>query len=124
MELDSGVRCGEAPGDRAGTGVAVVCPGRGFGGEGVTVANAPVETLTGENAQLDLGHVQPATMLRRIVHLQLLPEPPRRVRRSAVERRCEPLRDETAADTGDRRETEAERLADLLIRLVWLPSSP
>ena len=54
MELDSGIGGGEAPGDRAGAGVAVALPGGRFVGQRLDVRDASAEALATEDAQLDL----------------------------------------------------------------------
>ena len=48
------------------------------------VRNSPIQTLTTQDTQLNLRHVEPTPMLRRIVKLQLLQEAPRRTRHSLL----------------------------------------
>ena len=58
VEFDAGGVGGEAPVDGADGGVALGDPGGDLLFEGVSVRQAAIETLA-EDAQFDLGHVQP-----------------------------------------------------------------
>jgi hypothetical protein len=62
---------GEVPVDLSLVGVGGVSPGE-FGAEGVQVADAAVETLSGQCGQLDLGNVEPGAVFRGVVDLQAL----------------------------------------------------
>src|SRR5262245_50927589 len=66
---------GEAPVDAASRGVAPLLPGGYFGVEGGLVREAPVEALAAEDAQFDLGDVEPAAVLGGVVDLQPLRQP-------------------------------------------------
>ena len=57
--------------------VALVFPGRDFTLERCFVGDAAIEALLLEDAQFDLGHVQPAPMLGGIMKLELPGAPPR-----------------------------------------------
>ena len=54
VELDAGVIGGETPGDGTDGGVALGHPGRDLLFERLTVRQAAVEALAGEDTQLDL----------------------------------------------------------------------
>ena len=57
--------------------VALVFPGRDFTLERCFVGDAAIEALLLEDAQFDLGHVQPTPMLGGIMKLELPGDPPR-----------------------------------------------
>src|SRR5262245_11999354 len=77
MQLDASLRGGEAPGDGAGTAVALLLPGGCLRTERVAVWDASPQALPAEDAEFDLRDVEPAAMFGRVVHFQLLPQPPR-----------------------------------------------
>src|SRR3954447_10006923 len=60
----------EHPGDAGAGGVALLFPGGNFGDEAVARADAAVEALAAQHADLDLNHVEPAGMLWGVVELQ------------------------------------------------------
>jgi hypothetical protein len=62
-EFDPGVVRGKAPCDIRSSAVTRCFPRRDFSPHCPNVANAPIQALTRENAQLNLGHVQPAGTL-------------------------------------------------------------
>src|SRR6266508_4138872 len=63
LELDAGIRGGEAPIDGAAGGVAVSLPGGDFALQCGPVGEATVQALLRQHAQLDLRHIQPAPIL-------------------------------------------------------------
>jgi tetratricopeptide (TPR) repeat protein len=69
LELDAGVLGGEPPVDPATGPVARRLPGCDLPFQGRLVGQAAVQTLLGQHGQLDLGHVQPASMLGGVVDL-------------------------------------------------------
>src|SRR5215471_2126840 len=72
VELDASVVGGESPVDGTDGGVAGGDPGRDLLFEDLTVRQAAVEALAGQDAQFDLGHVQPAAVLGGVVQLELV----------------------------------------------------
>ena len=71
-EFDAGVGGGELPVDLALLGVCGLLPGGEFGVEGVDVGDAPVEALSGEGGEFDLGDVEPGAVPGGVVDLQAL----------------------------------------------------
>jgi hypothetical protein len=63
-------------------GVGGVLSGGELGVEGVDVGDAPVEALSGEGGEFDLGDVEPGAVAGRVVDLQPLRQ---RERRGGVE---------------------------------------
>ena len=59
----------ELPLDGSLLGVARLLPGIDFGAKYLLAGHAPVQALTTEDADLDLRHVQPTRVLRRVVKL-------------------------------------------------------
>ena len=89
-ELDARVGGRKLPVDRGLLRVATGCPGGDFGGQEVAVGDAPTQALSGEDAQLNLGDIQPVAVLGRLVQLQISPQPPGFVRREGfVQRRAD-----------------------------------
>jgi len=76
LELDAGVFGGEPPVDPTTGSVARCLPGGGLPLQGRPVGQPAVQALSGQHGQFDLGHVQPAAVLGRVVQLQLVGEPP------------------------------------------------
>src|SRR5687768_16924981 len=75
LQLDAGVLGPELPVDAAAGGVAPRFPGGDLPLQGRPIRDAAVEALAGQDAQLDLGDVEPAAVRRGVVQLQLLREP-------------------------------------------------
>src|SRR4028118_1329197 len=69
LELDAGVGGGEAPLDGPGGDVARGDPGGHLARHGLPVAQSSVEALALEDGELDLGHVEPRGVFRRVVAL-------------------------------------------------------
>ena len=67
FELDSGVGRGELPVNFGSRFVALLLPGGNFVFEFVAVGNSAVEARAAEDAQFDFRHVEPASVLRRVV---------------------------------------------------------
>lgn len=59
----------EAPIDGTPDGVAAFLPGADLATDRSQVRHASIQALSGEDADLNLGHVQPAGMLGRVVKL-------------------------------------------------------
>ena len=55
--------------------VPVVLPGGDFLDQGLLVGDAPVETLGRQDAEFGFSHIQPASVLGRVVPLEPLDEP-------------------------------------------------
>jgi hypothetical protein len=60
----------EHPFDASAFSIAALLPGRGFGGEPGVAVDASIEALAGQDADLDLHHVEPAGVLGDVVELQ------------------------------------------------------
>jgi len=58
--------------------VAVVLPCGNFVGEEFFVGDAAIQTLRREDAEFGFGHVEPTTVLGRVVPFEALDEPARR----------------------------------------------
>jgi hypothetical protein len=54
--------------------IAVAQPGGDVSLEVATIRDAPIETLTGQDSELGLGHIQPAAVLGRVVLFEALGE--------------------------------------------------
>jgi hypothetical protein len=70
LELDAGVCGGEAPIDGTAEGVPLGLPGGDLAFEYLPLRDASVEALAGEDAQLDLGDVEPTSMFGGVVEFQ------------------------------------------------------
>ena len=75
LELDPGILSGEAPVDPTSGAVARRLPFRDLPLQGRPVGQPPVQALLRQHGKLDLGHVQPAPMLGRVVQLQPIGQP-------------------------------------------------
>ena len=67
MEFGSGVLDAEAPVDAGLSFVALHFEGLNLSAESLLVGETSAEATAGEDAELDLRHVQPAAMLGRVV---------------------------------------------------------
>jgi hypothetical protein len=76
LELDACIGAGEAPLYGALGCVALGFPRTHFLGKPFLVGDAPIQTLPSEHRELDLGHIQPRTVLWRVVDLQPLQQTP------------------------------------------------
>jgi hypothetical protein len=63
------VSTGKRPLDTTSSGVAPPLPSRHLGGEGGLLGITACQALALQDADLDLGHVQPTGMVRRVVEL-------------------------------------------------------
>jgi hypothetical protein len=72
LELDACILRAEAPVDLGAHFVAPFLPGSHLCFESLEVGHSPIEALSAEHAQLDLGHVEPRAVLGRVVDLQLV----------------------------------------------------
>src|SRR5262245_8184629 len=77
LQLDAGVSGCKAPVSFDVMNIAVAEPGGDLPLEVATVRDAPIETLTGQDSELGLGHIQPAAVLGRVVPFEALDEAPR-----------------------------------------------
>ena len=68
-ELLVRILASELPLDGALLGVSILLPSIDLASQRLRTGNAPIQALAGENADLDLRHVQPARMLGRVVEL-------------------------------------------------------
>src|SRR6266487_924689 len=75
LELDPSILGGKAPVDPASGAVARRLPRCDLPLQGRPVGQPPVQALLRQHAQLDLGHVQPAPVLGRVVQLQPIGQP-------------------------------------------------
>src|SRR3954452_7969287 len=76
-ELDPCIRRRETPLDLDTPLVPLLFPRRHLPLQLLPGLDPPSQTLAGQHRQLDLRHVQPAPVLRRVVDLQPLDDPPR-----------------------------------------------
>jgi len=74
MQFDASIGRGEAPFDAGAGQVALRLPQGDATLERGLVGNALVQVLPGKDRELNLRHVQPAAMLRRVMDLQLVRE--------------------------------------------------
>src|SRR5215216_143257 len=70
-ELDAGIGGGELPADAPALGVAGGEPGSDLLGERLVIGDTRGQALAGQDAELDLGDVQPTAVLGRVMELQL-----------------------------------------------------
>ena len=64
--------------------VAIVLPSGDFSGESLFVWNAAIQTLGRENAEFGLRHVEPTTVLRRVMPFEAFDEAARLVGRKGL----------------------------------------
>src|SRR3954451_21133598 len=69
-KFGAGAFSGEHPSDTCSRGITLVFPGGDFGHELLTIADPPVETLAAQYADLDLDHIEPASVFGDVVKLQ------------------------------------------------------
>src|SRR6478609_8612142 len=86
-ELDASVRRGELPVYTDLALIPLLFPGRHLSAQLFATADAPVQTLPRQHAQLDLRHVQPTAMLGRVMDLQPLDDAPGLLRRERLVQR-------------------------------------
>src|SRR4051794_21316995 len=91
-ELDPCIRRRETPPDLDAPLVPLLFPGRHLPLQLLPGRDPPGQALPGQHRQLDLRHVQPAPVLRRVVDLQLLGDPPRLLRRERLVERGQLVR--------------------------------
>ena len=72
LQFDASIRRGKPPVDGPSLGIAPLLPSGHFLGQGCLVRDTPVQALAGQDAQLNLSHIQPTAMLRGVVYLQPL----------------------------------------------------
>ena len=70
LEFEAGIGGGETPVDAALGGIAIADPSGDLVFEGWPVAQAPIETLLSQGAQLNLGDVEPTAVFGRVMKLQ------------------------------------------------------
>ena len=87
-QLPIGVLAGEVPLDGGAIGVAAFLPGVDLTGDGAQVRHPSIHALTREHADLNLGHVQPAGMLRGVVKLDPAQQARRRGGRAPLQSNC------------------------------------
>src|SRR6266496_6604975 len=76
LELDPSILGREAPVDPTTRSVARRLPRRDLPLQRRLVGQPAVQALLGQHGKLDLGHVQPAAMLGRVMDLQPVGQPP------------------------------------------------
>src|SRR5437667_12367763 len=81
MELVTSVVGGEAPRDGAALSIALSLQGSDTLAQHLHAFHATRQTATRKDTDLDLGHIQPTTMFRRIMELHPLQDAPRFCRR-------------------------------------------
>ena len=69
FQLNAGIRCCELPVCLGMMLVAIVLPSGDFSGESQFVWNAAIQALGRENAEFGLCHVEPTTVLGRVMPL-------------------------------------------------------
>src|ERR1700741_3445986 len=67
---------GKAPGYRGASAVTIALPRADLLPDRCCAREAAVEALAAEHGEFDLGHVQPASVLRRMAELELAQDPP------------------------------------------------
>ena len=72
LQLDAKILCLEPPLDGYAFTIALRRPGTGFAAASHVVGNPPRQAQPGHDGDFDLGEVQPAAVLRRVVDLQAL----------------------------------------------------
>ena len=92
VHLLAGVGHLEAPCDFHPGLVPRVLPRLDLGRQRRGVGDAPVQALPGQHAQLQLGHVQPRRVLRRVMKFQSRRQPPRLLRRERLVQRPDRVR--------------------------------
>ena len=75
LKLDPSILGSEPPGSGSLGLVALNLQGSNLSYECCFIANAPVQALSAEHTELDLRHIEPATVLGRIVELQTPDDP-------------------------------------------------
>ena len=70
MHFGAGFFGCEHPVDAGAFGISSFLPGGGFGDEPGAAVDASIETLAGQDADLDLDHVEPACVLGDVMELQ------------------------------------------------------
>src|SRR6266536_3227697 len=75
LELDPGILGREAPVDATTGSVACRLPGHDLPLQRQPIGHPPIQALLRQHAQPDLGHVQPAAMLGRVVQLEPVGQP-------------------------------------------------
>src|ERR1051326_9055052 len=83
-ELDPGISGGELPVDRPGGGVSVGLPGRNLLPKQGSVRDAAVQALAAQDAEFELGDVEPTAVGGRGVQLQLGGQPLRLIGREGL----------------------------------------
>src|SRR5262249_61782574 len=77
LELDAGVNGCKAPVRFDVMSVALAEPSGDLAFEAAPVGDAPIKTLGGQDSELGFGHIEPATVLGRVVPFETLDETPR-----------------------------------------------
>ena len=80
FELDACIVGRELPVDNGPGCIAAIRPRVGLAAQGVDVVDAPIETLLGEDAQFDLGAIEPTAVFGGVVNLQAVQESTRFLR--------------------------------------------
>src|SRR5690348_4248615 len=75
LQLDAGIGRGELPFGFSMILVATVLPSCDFLDQSLFVWNTPIETLGGQHTKFGFRHVEPTSVLRRVVPLEPLDEP-------------------------------------------------
>ena len=88
LEFDPSIGGGEAPVNGGPLDIAIMHPGGDLIDEGGFVRNAAVQALAGQDAEFRFGHVEPASMLGRVVDFQLVTQSPGFVRLERLEQRA------------------------------------
>src|SRR5690348_18292572 len=91
-QLAAGALGGEHPLHAGAGGVALLLPGLYLGEQPFALADTPVEALGAQDADLDLDHVEPTGVLRRVVELQALEHTVRLRRREGLVQRARRMR--------------------------------
>lgn len=88
FEFDAGIGGGKTPVDGGGSAIATLLLGVDLAFEFLPCPDATREALTRQSGELDLGHVEPTAMQRRVVDLQFLGDATRLSRSEGVIERC------------------------------------
>ena len=105
MEFGSGVLDAEAPSDAGLTLVSLQFKGLHLPAEGILIGDALSEAVAREDTELDLSHIEPATMLGGVVKLQPPRDAPRLRRRKGLVQRRRAMGIEVVQNHSDHRDT-------------------
>ena len=101
MQFDPCISGGKAPVHHLARPVALFAPGADLRAQRLKVGYPSVQALPGQHAELQLGHVQPTAVLRRVHQLQLVQQRARLGWREALVQRRTAMRAQVVQDQRD-----------------------